>query len=93
MAKVLICGMTPATAKRYVVVRHEIDLIIDRVNKAGHWLNQLEKARPGDHRKILIQMGRSIMNAMAQVQDYLENEFVSVDKIRAKADALTKMND
>jgi uncharacterized protein Yka (UPF0111/DUF47 family) len=67
MAKVLICGMTPATAKRYVVVRHEIDLIIDRVNKAGHWLNQLEKARPGDHRKILISMGRSIMNAMANV--------------------------
>lgn len=89
MAKLLVCGMTPSTAKRYVIVRREIDSIIDRVNKAGHWLSEFEKVRPGDHRKILIDMGQSIMQRMAQIQDYLENEFASVDKIRAEADKLT----
>ena len=93
MAKVLICGMTPSTARRYVVVRAEIDLIIERVHKAGQWLSDLEKLRPGDHQKIVIKMGRSIMSATAQVQDYLENEFVSVEKIRAKADEFTKIKD
>ena len=93
MAKVLICGMTPSTARRYVVVRKEIDLIIKRVHKAGQWLSDLEKLRPGDHQKIVIKMGRSIMSATAQVQDYLENEFISVEKIRAEADKLTRLDD
>jgi hypothetical protein len=93
MAKVLICGMTPATARRYVVVRTEIDLIIERISTVGIRLSELEKVRPDGLCKTLSRMGSSIMQGTAQIQDYLENEFVSVDKIRAKADALTKMND
>lgn len=93
MGKILICGMTPSTARRYVVVRQEIDLIIDQVNKAGYWLSDFEKDKTDDLRKALTRMGRLIMHAMVQIQDYLENEFVSVEKIRAKADELTKTLD
>jgi hypothetical protein len=93
MAKVLICGMTPSTAKRYVVVRKEIDLIIERINKTGHWFSEFEKVKTGGIGKTLTLMGRSIMQDMAQVRHYLEDGFVSVEKIRAEADELTQMMD
>lgn len=93
MAKLLVCGMTPSTAKRYIVVRQEIDLIVERINKVGIRLSELEKVRPDGICKTLSRMGTSIMQGMAQIQDYLENEFVSVEKIRAEADELTKLND
>ena len=93
MAKILVCGMTPSTAKRYVVVRKEIDLIIERINKAGLRLIEFEKVKPDGLCKTLSRMGISIMQGMAQIQEYLDNEFVSVEKIGAEADELTKMND
>jgi hypothetical protein len=93
MAKILICGMTPSTARRYFVVRAEIDLIIERINKTGHWLSEFEKVKPDGLCKTLTGVGRLIIQGMIQIQDYLENEFVSVEKIRAKADELTKALD
>jgi len=77
----LICGMTQPTAQRYIVVRKELDMIIQKVHKAGYWLSEFETANPQGMSKTLSLMGLSIMHAMAQIHDYLENEYVSLDKV------------
>jgi hypothetical protein len=84
----LICGMTAATARRYIVVRKELDILINQVNKAGHWLSEFEKAKPDNLCHALAMMGVLIMHNMAQVHHYLENEFVSLQQI---SDALHKL--
>jgi hypothetical protein len=76
-----VCGMTEPTARRYIVIRKELDMIIARVHKAGYWLSELDKADPAGMSKTLTLMGVSIMHAMAQIHDYLENEFVSLERI------------
>ena len=78
----LICGMTKSTAQRYIVVRKEIDIVIQKVHKAGHWLSEFDKVKPEGLCNTLSLMGVSIMHAMAQLQDYLENEFASLDTVR-----------
>ena len=77
----LICGMTEPTARRYIVVRKELDMIIQKVHKAGYWLSEFETANPAGMSKTLSLMGLSIMQAMAQIHDYLENEFISLEKV------------
>jgi hypothetical protein len=77
----LICGMTESTAQRYIVVRKELDIVIKNVHKSGYWLSEFEKADPQGMCKTLSLMGLSIMHAMAQIHDYLENEFVSLEKV------------
>ena len=77
----LICSMTQATAQRYIVVRKELDMIIQKVHKAGYWLSEFETANPAGMSKTLSLMGLSIMHAMAQIHDYLENDFVSLEKV------------
>jgi hypothetical protein len=77
----LICGMTEPTARRYIVVRKELDILINQVNKAGHWLSEFEKAKPDGLCHTLAMMGVLIMHNMAQIHHYLENEFVSVQQI------------
>jgi hypothetical protein len=77
----LICGMTASTAQRYIVVRKELDMIISRVHKSGYWLSEFDKAKPDGLCHTLSMMGVMIMHNMAQVHDYLENEFVSLDKV------------
>ena len=77
----LICGMTQPTAQRYIVVRKELDLIISRVHKTGYWLSEFENVKPDGLCHTLSMMGVMIMHNMAQVHDYLENEFVSLDKV------------
>jgi hypothetical protein len=77
----LICGMTAPTARRYIVVRKEIDILIKQVNKAGHWLSEFEKAKPDGLCHTLAMIGVLIMHNMAQIHHYLENEFVSLEKI------------
>jgi hypothetical protein len=77
----LICGMTEPTAKRYIDVRKELDMIIVQLHKAGYWLSEFDKADPASMRKTLTLMGVSIMHAMAQIHDYLENEFVSLQRV------------
>jgi hypothetical protein len=93
MAKVLICGMTPETARRYLVVRKEVDMIIEQVDTVGRWLGEFDKIKVDGLCKTLTRFGLLIVNATAQIQDYLDNEFVSVEKIRAAADELTKHYD
>ena len=78
----LICGMTTSTARRYIVVRQEIDMLIEQVNKAGHWLSEFKKVKPDGLCHTLSMMGVLIMNNMAKIHDYLENEFASVDTVR-----------
>ena len=77
----LICGMTQPTAQRYIVVRKELDIVIKNVHKSGYWLSEFETANPAGMSKTLSLMGLSIMHAMAQIHDYLENEFVSLEKV------------
>ena len=77
----LICGMTEPTARRYIVVRKELDMIISRVHKAGYWLSEFETVKPDGLCKTLSLMGVSIMHSMAQIHDYLENEFVSLKRV------------
>jgi hypothetical protein len=77
----LICGMTESTARRYIVVRKELDIIIKNVHKSGYWLSEFEHVKPDGLCKTLSLMGLSIMHAMAQIHDYLENEFVSLEKV------------
>ena len=77
----LICGMTESTARRYIVVRKEFDMIISRVHKSGYWLSEFENVKPDGLCKTLSLMGLSIMHAMAQIHDYLENEFISLERI------------
>ena len=77
----LICGMTASTAQRYIVVRKELDIVIKQVHKAGYWLSEFETVKPDGLCKTLSLMGVSIMNAMARIHDYLEDEFVSLEKI------------
>jgi len=77
----LIRGMTPPTAQRYIVARKEIDILIHRVHKAGYWLSEFDKVNPEGLCNTLSLMGVSIMHAMAQIHDYLENEFASLEAI------------
>lgn len=77
----LICGMTEPTARRYIVVRKELDILINQVHKAGHWLSEFKTVKPEGLCHTLATMGVLIMHNMAQVHHYLENEFVSVQKI------------
>lgn len=77
----LICGMTPTTAERYLVIRQEIDIMIQRIHKAGHWLSEFDKAKPEGLSHTLSMMGVMIMHSTSAVHDYLENEFASLEKI------------
>lgn len=78
----LICGMTPTTARRYLVIRQEIDIMIQRIHKAGHWLSEFDKAKPEGLSHTLSMMGVMIMHSTSAVNDYLENEFASLEKVR-----------
>jgi hypothetical protein len=77
----LICGMTAPTARRYIVVRQELDILIEQVQKAGHWLSEFEKIKPEGLCHTMAMMGVLIINNMTQIHNYLENEFVSVQKV------------
>lgn len=78
----LICGMTTSTARRYLIVRQEIDIMIQRIHKAGHWLSEFDKAQPESLSHTLSMMGVMIMHSAATVHDYLENEFASLESVR-----------
>jgi len=78
----LICGMIPSTAERYLIVRQEIDIMIQRIHKAGYWLSEFDKAQPEGLSHTLSMMGVMIMHSIATVHDYLENEFASLDTVR-----------
>jgi hypothetical protein len=77
----LICGMTQTTARRYIVIRKEIDIMIERTHKAGHWLSEFDKAQPDGLCHTLSMMGVLIMHSMAVIHDYLENEFASKETV------------
>ena len=77
----MICGMTESTARRYIVIRKELDMIIARLHKAGYWLSEFETVKPDGLCKTLTLMGLSVMHSMSQIHDYLENEFVSLEKL------------
>ena len=78
--------MTEPTARRYIAVRKELDILIKQVDKAGHWLSEFEKAKPDGLCHTLATTGVLIMHNMAQIHDYLENEFVSLQKAAAGID-------
>ena len=77
----LICGMTEHTARRYLVIREQIDIMIERTHKAGHWLSEFDKAQPEGLSHTLSMMGVMIMHSMSMIHDYLENEFASVETV------------
>ena len=79
----LICGMRPATAQRYIVVREQFDIIIKQIHKAGCWLSEFENVRPTGLCRTLTIIGRGLIHNAAQIHDYLENEFVSLEKLTA----------
>jgi hypothetical protein len=79
--KKLICGMTTTTARRYLIARQEIDIMIKRIHKAGHWLSEFDKAQPEGLSHTLSMMGVMIMHSTSAVHDYLENEFASLETI------------
>lgn len=76
----LICGMSPSAAKRYIVVRKELDPVIDKVHKIGCWLSDFENVKTTGLCKTLASTGRGLMHFAAQLHDYLENEFASLEK-------------
>jgi hypothetical protein len=78
----LICGMTEPTARRYIVVRKEIDMLIHQVHKAAHWLSEFDKVKPDGLCHTLSTAGVLIMHNMASLHHYLENEFVSLTTVR-----------
>lgn len=78
----LVCGMSPSAAKRYLIVRKEIDIMIKRIHQAGHWLSEFDKAQPEGLCHTLSMMGVMIMHSISAVHDYLENEFASFEKVR-----------
>jgi hypothetical protein len=78
----LICGMTQETAQRYIVVRQEISLIINRLYRTGSYLSEFEKIKPTAICRTLSLMGRLIMHEAMLIGDYLENEFVSAQKVK-----------
>lgn len=78
----LICGMIPSTAERYLVVRQEIDIMIQRIHKAGLWLSEFDKAQPEGLRHTLSMMGVMIVHSISTIHDYLENELASLDTVR-----------
>jgi hypothetical protein len=78
----LICGMTPATVRRYLVIRQEMDIMIERIHKAGHWLSEFDKAQPEGLCHTMTMMGVIIMHSISVIHDYLENEFVSLKKVK-----------
>ncbi|MGD9368983.1 MAG: hypothetical protein PVH87_24980 [Desulfobacteraceae bacterium] len=78
----MICGMTPTTAERYLVIRQEIDIMIQRIHKAGYWLSEFDKAQPEGLRHTLSMMGVMIVHSISTIHDYLENEFASLDTVR-----------
>lgn len=77
----LICGMTPKTAQRYIVVRQEISLIINRLYNAGSYLSEFEKIKPTAFCRTLSLMGRLVMYEAMLIGDYLEHEFASMHKV------------
>ncbi len=77
----LIYGMTESTAQRYIVVRKELDIVIQRIHKAGYWLSEFDKADPAGMCNTLSLMGVSIMHNMALIHHYLEDEFVSLERV------------
>ena len=83
----LICGMTEPTARRYIVIRKEIDIMIERINKAGYWLSEFDKAQPEGLSHTLAMMGVMIMHSISTIHDYLENEFASLDTVRDELNA------
>ena len=78
----LICGMTEPTARRYIIIRKEMDIMIERIHKAGHWLSEFDKVRSEGLCQTLSMMGVVVMHAIAVIHDYLENEFASKDAVR-----------
>ena len=78
----LICGMTPTAARRYLVIRQEIDIMIQRIHKAGLWLSEFDKTKPEGLSHTLSMMGVMIVHSISTIHDYLENEFASLDTIR-----------
>ena len=78
----LICGMTPSTARRYLVIRQEIDIMIQRIHKAGYWLSEFDKAPSEGLRHTLSMMGVMIVHSISTIHDYLEIEFASLDAVR-----------
>ena len=77
----LICGMSQPTARRYIAVRKELDILIKQVNKAGHWLSEFEKVKPDGLCHTLATMGVLIMHNMANIHHYLEDEFISLERV------------
>jgi hypothetical protein len=77
----LICGMTQETAQRYIVIRQEISLTINRLYKTGSYLSEFEKIKPTAVCRTLSLMGRLIMHEAMLIGDYLENEFASMQKV------------
>ena len=84
----LICGMNQETANSYIVVRQEIGMIINRLHKAGDYLSEFEKIKPGGICRTLSLMGKSIMHDAALIREYLDNDFVSLERIE---DALSEL--
>jgi hypothetical protein len=78
----LICGMSQPTARRYIVIRKEIDIMIERIHKAGYWLSEFDKAEPARMVHTLSMMGVMIVHSISMIHDYLENEFASLQVVR-----------
>ena len=78
----LVCGMSPSAANRYLIVRKEIDIMIQRIHKAGYWLSEFDKAKPEGLSHTLSIMGVMIVHSISTIHDYLENEFASLDTVR-----------
>jgi hypothetical protein len=78
----LICGMSLTTARRYLIVRQEIDIMMQRIHKAGYWLSEFDKAQPEGLSYTLSMMGVMIVHSISTIHDYLENEFASLDTVR-----------
>lgn len=81
MSEPKICGMTQTTARRYLMIRKQIDIMIERVNKAGYWLSEFDKVKPDGLSHTLSMMGVMIMHSMAVIHNCLENEFASIETV------------
>lgn len=77
----LVCGMTQKTARRYIVVRQQIDMLVNRLYRAGAYLTEFEKIKPIGICRTLSLTGRLIMHEAMLIRDYLENEFASLEKV------------
>ena len=86
----MICGMTQETAESYIVVRQEISMIINRLCKAGVYLSKFEKIKSDGICRTLSLMGKSIIHDALLIGEYLENDFVSLEKVEAALGELEK---